>query len=146
MSRAFVKEADDRPEPPIARPIDDGHPNYVTAEGLRSLQEALERAQADGNERDATYLEARVATAMVVDPNAGPPDEVAFGSTVIVNDGRRKVRLRIVGTDEADPAHGSISWISPYAQALLGRRIGDRVIVQRPAGAATVAIEAIERA
>ncbi len=146
MSRAFVKEADGLPDRPIARPVDDEHPNYVTAEGLRSLREALERAQADGNERDAAYFATRVDTAMVVDPNAGPPDEVTFGSTVIVHDGRGTMRLRIVGGDEADPEHGSISWISPYAQALLGRRLGDRVIVTRPAGATTVVIEAIERA
>jgi transcription elongation GreA/GreB family factor len=36
----------------------------------------------------------------------------------------------LVGEDEADPAHGSISWISPIAQALLGRELGDEVDLQ----------------
>ena len=147
MSRAFVKELEDRPERPLARPIDEEHPNYVTAGGLTLLREALERARERGDDRDTTYFEARIASAQLVESCADASGEVEFGSTVVVREeSGRTVRLRIVGADEADPLRGSISWISPYAQALLGRRLGERVVVQRPAGAATVTIDAIEQA
>ena len=36
---------------------------------------------------------------------------------------------RIVGEDEADPAHGSVSYVSPLAAALLGKPVGDKARV-----------------
>ncbi len=146
MSRGFVKDDDDRPERPPARPVSD-RPNYVTSHGLALLREAAERARADGDKRNAEYYEERVGSAEIVDPrSAGERGAVAFGRTVVGRDERSgtPIRLRIVGEDEADPAHGTISWISPYASALLGHRSGDRVVVQRPAGPAVVVIEAVE--
>jgi transcription elongation GreA/GreB family factor len=44
------------------------------------------------------------------------------------DDGRRQT-FRIVGEDEADPARGSISYVSPLARALLGKTVGDTVVV-----------------
>jgi transcription elongation GreA/GreB family factor len=48
--------------------------------------------------------------------------------TVEDEDGERKT-WRIVGEDEADAAHGTISHVSPMAQALFGKKIGDTGIV-----------------
>lgn len=147
MSRAFVKDWEDRPERPLPRPVDSERPNYVTPQGLQRLREALEAARGNGDERDARYYEERIESAVVVDPGSQPGGKVTFGSTVVVHDERgTQVRLRIVGADEADPSHGTISWISPYAQALLGHHAGERIVVQRPAGPATVVIDAIEPA
>ncbi len=40
----------------------------------------------------------------------------------------------LVGEDEADPAAGLISWVSPVAQQLLGKEVGDEIELQgRPA-------------
>lgn len=145
MSRGFVKEDDDRPERPQTRPVSDS-PNYVTARGLRLLTEALDRARADGDRRNVEYYGERIATAEVVDPAAGEADAVAFGRTIVGHDEATGavVRLRIVGEDEADPPHGAISWTLPYATALTGHRVGDRVVVRRPAGSATVVVDAVE--
>ncbi|MBV8150758.1 MAG: GreA/GreB family elongation factor, partial [Candidatus Eremiobacteraeota bacterium] len=145
MSRGFVKDDDDRPERPPSRPVSD-RPNYVTAHGLEMLQAALAEARANADQRNVHYYDERIGSAEVVDPNAGEPGVVAFGRTVIGHDEATGAafRFRIVGEDEADPAHGTVSWISPYAEALLGHRTGDRVIVQRPAGPAAVVIEAVE--
>ena len=145
MSRGFVKDDDDRPEIPPPRPVSD-RPNYVTAHGLDLLREAAERARASGDKRNAEYYDERVGTAEVVDPLVAEPGVIAFGRTVTGRDESTgtRVHLRIVGEDEADPAHGTISWISPYASALIGHRAGDRVVVQRPAGPATVVIETVE--
>ena len=46
--------------------------------------------------------------------------------TIVREDGRQQT-FRIVGEDEADPAKGSISHVSPLARALLGRHVGDTV-------------------
>jgi transcription elongation factor GreB len=145
VSRGFVKDDDDRPERPPSRPVSD-RPNYVTPNGLALLHGALARARADADQRNIEYYEGRIASAEVIDPHSAEPGVVAFGCTVIGHEqgSGTKIRLRIVGEDEADPAHGTISWISPYAEALAGHRAGDRVVVQRPAGPAAVVIEAVE--
>jgi transcription elongation GreA/GreB family factor len=145
MSRGFVKDDDDRPERPPSRPVSD-RPNYVTARGFELLQQALEQARAGGDRRNVEYYEERVGSAQIVDPHDAEAGIVAFGRTVIGRDegSGAHVALRIVGEDEADPAHGTISWTSPYAEALIGHRAGDRVVVARPAGPAAVVIEAVE--
>ncbi|MGN6749669.1 MAG: GreA/GreB family elongation factor [Xanthobacteraceae bacterium] len=51
------------------------------------------------------------------------------------DDGRDQ-SFRIVGEDEADPARGTISHVSPLARAVLGGMVGDTVEV--PGGAATI--------
>ncbi len=53
-----------------------------------------------------------------------------FGGSVSIEreDGRTQT-WRIVGEDEADPAKGSVSHVSPLARALLGKRIGDEAVV-----------------
>jgi transcription elongation factor GreB len=144
VSRAFRKEDDDKPDRPPARPIGDG-PNYVTPAGLQALHAALERAREENDERNIAYYDGRIESAVVIDSSKSRPGVVSFGSMVTVRDERGKdVKLRIVGEDEADPMHGTISWSSPYAQALTDRKIGNRVVVQRPAGAATVTIVNVE--
>lgn len=139
MSRAFVNEdhfvedLPDRPVPP--------HANLVTERGLALIEAALDdarraygEAQAAGDRaalartaRDLRYWTARRASAEVV-AVAADRGTVHFGHavTLVRDDGRRQT-FRIVGEDEADPAKGSISYVSPLARALLGRRIGDMV-------------------
>jgi transcription elongation GreA/GreB family factor len=140
MSRAFVKEQDDPAAETLPdRPISE-HPNFVTPEGLAAIDAELARLNADlagagddrarqtAIQRDLRYWRARRATAEVVEAAANP-DEVRFGSTVTIErDGRRQV-WRIVGEDEADPAKGSISYVSPLARALAGKSAGDVVEV-----------------
>ena len=142
MSRAFVKEADgadvfdDLPDRPISP-----HPNLVTPHGLALIEAEVARhralladAQAKGDRaavaaasRDLRYWTARRASAELVPP-AGDASEVRFGLSVTIerDDGRRQ-RFRIVGQDEADPANGLLSYVSPLARALLGKRVGDTV-------------------
>ena len=140
MSRAFVKENDDAIDELPDRPISP-HPNLVTAEGLALIEANLARlqqehaaAQAAGDRtaiarsaRDLRYWNARRATAQVVAPPSNA-EEVHFGCavTILREDGRRQT-YRIVGEDEADPARGMISYISPVARALLGKRVGEVV-------------------
>ena len=79
--------------------------------------------------------------AIVVRPEELGGDVIRFGATVEVRDeeGRQRTYV-LVGPDEADPAQGKLSFQSPMGQALMKRRVGDVVIVQRPAGAVEVEI------
>jgi transcription elongation GreA/GreB family factor len=141
MSRAFVKETDDVEDLPD-RPISD-LPNDVTAEGLRRIEDALAAAQAAqaaaqsagdraalaSARRDVRYWSARRATAAVV-PEPSDNSVVRLGHTVtIVREDDRRQTFRIVGEDEADPAHGTISHASPLARALFGKGVGDVVVI-----------------
>lgn len=147
MSRAFVKEqdGDDFSETLPDRPVSD-LPNYVTGRGLRLIDEEMERlqkelaaAQAAGerallarHSRDLRYWTARRATAQLLPP----PEEgglAGFGCAITIEweDGRQQT-YRIVGEDEAEPADGRISWVSPMAKALSGKAVGD--FAQAPNG------------
>ena len=55
---------------------------------------------------------------------------VRFGGSVTIEreDGRKQT-WRITGEDEADPAAGSVSHVSPLARALVGKRVGDEAVV-----------------
>ncbi|QCC85207.1 transcription elongation factor GreA [Desulfovibrio desulfuricans] len=85
------------------------------------------------------YIESRMALYQVVDLDALSGDKVIFGSTVEVEDvdsGEAR-SFTILGPDEADPAKGSISFLSPVGQALLSREVGDEVTVDIPRGRVT---------
>jgi transcription elongation GreA/GreB family factor len=141
MSRAFVKEDDsDRIEPLPDRPVSP-HSNVVTPEGLAAIERELaelherhaaalkaeDRAAQAAVARELRYWSARRSSAQVVKAPAAPA-EVAFGTTVTIerDDGRRQT-WRLVGEDEADPAHGTLSYVSPVARALIGKRVGEVV-------------------
>lgn len=160
MSRAFVKEDGPDNEPLPDLPISP-HPNYVTPRGLAALRDRLAATQADlarlkaraerldklpekAAERDIRYLEARLRSAIPVDPADQPRDEVAFGARVTVadEDGRQTV-YEIVGEDEADAGAGRIAPQAPLARALLGARVGDVVEWRRPAGRLELEVIAI---
>jgi transcription elongation factor GreB len=144
MSRAFVKDDDGGPEREFERPVSDA-PNYVTPHGLELLREALARVEGDNDGREARYYRERIDSAIVVDPAKQPRDAVAFGASVVAHDvSGRPLRVRIVGEDEADPARGAISWESPVARALIDHRVGDTVVVARPAGPIQYTIDAID--
>jgi transcription elongation GreA/GreB family factor len=156
MSRAFVKETDagafdDLPDRPVSE-----HPNDVTEQGLAQIEAAVAAAQAAHRtaqaaddraamaqaSRELRYWSARRATARVV-PDADDTTQIRFGSTVtILRDDGREQTFRIVGEDEADPSHGTLSHASPLARALFGKKVGDVV----PAGSGEAEIVAIGRA
>ncbi|WP_292032228.1 MULTISPECIES: transcription elongation factor GreA [unclassified Brevundimonas] len=147
MSVAFTREEDleataadlvDRPVSP--------HPNHVTPEGLAMIEAELAAARAaySGAQvkgaieadrtamaratRDLRYWSARRASAQLLETT--PDGRVRFGGSVTIEreDGRTQT-WRIVGEDEADPAKGSVSHVSPLARALMGKRVGDEATV-----------------
>jgi transcription elongation factor GreA len=78
-------------------------------------------------------IEARLRVAVIVEaPAAG--SRVGLGSVVTVDDEGDSVAYTIVGADESDPKAGRISSSSPVGRALVGRNVGDDVLVATPAG------------
>ncbi len=144
MAVAFTREEDyesqaaDLPDRPVST-----HPNLVTASGLAAIEAQLAsaraaygQAQSEGGisadrtamaraTRDLRYWSSRRASAQLTEPQ-GEADKVLFGRTVEFEreDGRTQ-SFRIVGEDEADPAQGSVSYVSPLARALMGKSVGD---------------------
>jgi transcription elongation GreA/GreB family factor len=144
MSVAFTKESDaeavaaDLPDRPIP-----SHPNLVTPKGLSQIEAELaavraayaaakagdaisaDRTAMARATRDLRYWSARRASAQLIEPRPAT-GTVAFGSVVTFagDDGRSRT-FAIVGDDEANPAAGSVSYVSPLARALIGKGIGD---------------------
>jgi transcription elongation GreA/GreB family factor len=57
-----------------------------------------------------------------------------IGSTVVVEHDGERIEYAIVGSSEANPLEGRVSYVSPIGSALLGRRAGDEVVVAAPSG------------
>jgi transcription elongation factor GreA len=82
-------------------------------------------------------IEQNLALAEVIDPaKLAGTSKIAFGATVKLSNTQtdEEVEYRIVGADEADLAKGSISITSPMARSLLGKEVGDEVVVRSPGG------------
>jgi transcription elongation factor GreA len=85
-------------------------------------------------------LEGKLATAEVIDPPTSG-DRITFGSTVRLEDEEGKeVAYWIVGSEEAEPPRGRISVLAPLARTLIGKKVGDTVTAQLPAGKKTFEI------
>jgi transcription elongation factor GreB len=86
-------------------------------------------------DRRIRFLSQRLDAAVVVDPEKNMSQKVQFGATVKICDQEGTQRtLTIVGVDEVNTALGRISWQSPIGKALLGKEVGDEVLIKIPAG------------
>ena len=144
MSRAFVNEGDGAEGEPLAELQVSPHRNLVTATGLALIGAQVERLRVELSaaraaddraaiqriQRDLRYWSERQRTAERV-PQAVAGGKARFGSTVTLEkpDGGR-VAYRVVGEDEADPAAGKISYVSPLALELIGKEVGDVVALR----------------
>jgi transcription elongation factor GreA len=81
-------------------------------------------------------IEDKLARAEIIDPSKLSGDRVRFGARVTVTnlDTDEETSYQIVGADEADINAGTISISAPLARALIGKSIGDEVVVNLPAG------------
>jgi transcription elongation factor GreB len=156
MSKAFTRENDDAESetvPTRAEVPGEGR-RYMTADGaerlrkeLASLEERLRQPEHAGDRDEDARQELRrtkaraqtiaeTLTRVDIVANADSPvNEVRFGLWVTIRheDGAED-EYRLVGGDEVDLDGNSISWLSPLAQALMGRKVGDVVRFHAPAG------------
>lgn len=140
MSRAFVKESDQDQDSLPERTVS-AHANFVTARGLALLEQSIQALELERTAarratdngalarigRDLRYFQRRRESARLITP-APAPTVARFGVQVWLEleDGTEKA-FRIVGEDEADPAQGLLSYVSPLASSLLGARVGTPV-------------------
>jgi len=156
VSKAFTKEGEGDALEDLL-PVEEwpaGVKNYLTPAGHAALKRQIDRvreaprvdarARVQLDQRLQALL-ARLEAAEVIDPAAQPRDVVRFGATVTVEDddgGER--RYRIVGVDEADPKRGLVSWRSPVARALTGKKVGDITTLHTPARDEELTVTAID--
>jgi len=138
VSRAFVKEDDGEPARDLAVSREALRP--ITAPGLRALEARI--AREDDAERRMALERIRAAVAV---PEREATAGAAFGSLVTIRerDGRER-GYRLVGEDEIDIAAGAVGIDSPLGAALLGARVGDDVIWERPLGPLPLTVVAID--
>ena len=95
-------------------------------------------------DRRIRFLNQRLDNAVVVDPAKIISDKVQFGATVdVCDDNGIAKRFTIVGVDEVDTAKNRISWQSPIGKSLIGKSIGDEVLVKVPSGELTYEIVSV---
>lgn len=92
-------------------------------------------------------IEGKLADSEIIDisriPNTG---KVIFGTSVTLYgiDTEQSVTYQIVGEDEADVKNGKISVTSPVARAMMGKQVGDEIVVKAPGGDVPYEIERVE--
>jgi transcription elongation factor GreA len=125
------------------------------AERLHNAQEdgeLIENAEYEDAKNEQAFVEGRILTLEAMLSNAviikdkGTHGVVTIGSKVTVKEvgGGKPEVYELVGAAEADPKQGRISNESPLGKALLGRRVGDEVKVNAPAGTLSFRVSGID--
>ena len=117
----------------------------------REFGDLSENAEYHSAKEDLAALEGRmeelrdiINRVNVVDIKKSGEEEVGIGSQVLVAINGSQHEFSIVGEWEADPAAKKISHESPLGKALIGKKVGDIVEVEAPAGKVTYAVKAVK--
>lgn len=91
-------------------------------------------------------LQGKISNAEVIDPTTMSGDRVVFGATVTIYDfgTDEESTYQIVGDDEADIKEDKISFSSPIARSIIGKRVGDEVQLKTPGGQKEIEIVDVE--
>ncbi|MBS3759772.1 MAG: transcription elongation factor GreA [Desulfobacterales bacterium] len=117
--------------------------NIQAIEDARSHGDLSENAEFDAAKERQRYLEGRInelefklANADVIDPASISKEKAVFGCTVILEnfDTGEEVTYQLVGPEESSIEEGRISVTSPLGSAIIGKTLGDEILVQAPAG------------
>lgn len=109
----------------------------------RSFGDLSENSEYDEAKNEQGKLYSRIAELdeilsnyTIIEEQETARDIVHVGNNVVVKDLEfdETLTYQIVGSQEADPMNGRISEESPFGKALLGKAIGETVIVEAPAG------------
>jgi transcription elongation factor GreA len=132
-----------------------GPEREAIAKRLRSaiqMGDLSENADYHKTKEDQGFLEGRIQeleyllhNAVIVEQSDGKPETVEVGTHVTVREeDYPEETYYVVGAKEADPRNGRISNESPIGSALMGKREGDRIIVETPGGQVELKIIKIE--
>jgi transcription elongation factor GreA len=91
-------------------------------------------------------LRERLTSAVVTEVEGDAGSQARFDSEVKLHDEQtdKDVTYRLVGATEANLAEGKLSIESPVAQAIVGRSVGDKVVVTTPRGERTYTVLAVD--
>lgn len=114
--------------------------------------ELIENAEYEAAKNEQAFVEGRIkeleivlATSKVIDEGSVAPDVIQVGSKVTIQEeGEQPEMYTIVGAAEANPGAGRVSNESPIGKAVLGRKAGDTVQVDAPAGMFMVRIMKVD--
>ena len=110
------------------------------ARGYGDLSENSEYDEAKNEqakiEARIVEIEAMLKNCEIIGEVKGKPKTVSLGVKVKVYDAEfeEENEYQVVGSNEADPRNGKISDESPVGKALMGKKVGDEVTVEAPAG------------
>ncbi|MBT3980608.1 MAG: transcription elongation factor GreB [Bacteriovoracaceae bacterium] len=86
-------------------------------------------------DRRMRFLNTRINSAEVVDYTQHIDGVIRFGATVaLMDEDEKEKNIIIVGADEIDAERGKISWKSPLGTTVIGKEVGDTVLVKTPSG------------
>jgi transcription elongation factor GreA len=121
----------DRPANSKAIEIARGHGDLSENADYSAAKE--EQGMIEAKIRD---FEAKIAQSEVIDPTKLSGTQVKFGATVTLeeSDSGEQITYTIVGEHEADIKRGRISIGAPLARAMIGKDIGDTVVMANPKG------------
>lgn len=97
-------------------------------------------------DRRLRFLDSRLKNIKVINPEDLKSHKIQFGACVRIMDIENEYEkvVFIVGVDETSPSDGRISWQSPLGRSLIGKELGDIVIVKAPRGELEYEINHIE--
>lgn len=114
----------------------------------RDQGDLSENAEYHAAKEDQERLETRIDEVKHILANAevvkrAPKSSVSIGNTVTLKNGKKPMQYHIVDSVEANPLEAKISDKSPIGQALMGRKVGEKVVIALPAGNKTFEIASI---
>jgi transcription elongation factor GreA len=127
--------------------------NIKAIEEARAHGDLSENAEFDAAKERQAFIEGRIqelgyklGTADVIEPDNLPKDRAVFGCDVVLEnvDTGERVEYQLVGPDESSIEEGRISVKSPMGLAIIGRGVGEEVLVQAPAGKRTYELVEIQ--
>ncbi len=117
--------------------------NIKAIEEARAHGDLSENAEFDAAKERQSFLDARIneleyklANADVIDPDQLSKEKAVFGCTVVLEnvDTGDEVTYQLVGPEESNIKEGRISVGSPLGQAIVGKQLGDEIVVDAPGG------------
>ena len=117
----------------------------------KELGGTVDNAEYDDAKNEQAFVEGRILTlekmirnAILIEEDI-PSTSVKLGSKVtVLNEEGKKEYYLIVGRAEASPGEGKISNESPVGKALMGKKVGEKVEAQTPAGTLKLKLIAIK--
>jgi len=119
---------------------------------LNKVSNQIEKERFESNEDDTVILQELLDKKDMIEQQIAEQQEVLIlanqGKTTTrtfhleINGGQKKIT--IVSANEVDPGNGQISSKSPLAKALLGRKKGDHITIETPAGTQSIKIRKVE--